>query len=1521
MGRRYAVLVGVDQYPEGIPSLSCAKRDVHAIAEHLQNVLDYNAADVFVLTEDDKCSGPYYSSKANVLRTLAQVGRETNSSHTLLFHFSGHGIEHDGTIYLLPANVEIEPVERLRETAISVDDLRACFKDMALGSIAFIMDCCRNDPNPSANSAEKKTRQVTAMTREFKRDIVAALGKSTSKETSTPGDYRFGVMFACRENETALEWSHKGHGFFTYYFLECLRVLGQTEEVIDTKTAASYIMKRVNAKVGEIYPGYSQRPWDLGEAAELGSCRGDTSVWSGLDGGAHPTEAILSEDSIDAEFSDTSQMDDADTDGVLEYVVSAERKTYDVQLIPAVQEELLSLSLLREIRVQGNESNRCFLLFKQGEPVFLLPKVGRGNAPDQRILLVDPGRQIGIVCVDKQRGYLLATGVNGVPVEEITFSSSCQQLDADFIFYETDVSHSYRGTAFAQELLDKCSSMEAETNGCLHSETAQKIIENFELFRDTDEERILSKIVNLRYDQNSVWIQEEQDSDGGKPRKIACFKFNSIDQGVTFDENDFLCVKKTDIRRPASHYNRRKGFIIGTFARIDRQQATLTVQLFDSIDLNLLRDNNMLSSHEGGSLKVLERQKTALKELRRGKAVNDKLAEFLLDASKVEVPDGARVEQTKSNLKPYSFDYDQYQKEAIEKALAAPQIALIQGPPGTGKTTVICEIIRQTLHTTPETKVLLCSQSNMAVDNVLEKIVEDPNIRAIRVGSADRITGIGKDYVPGKAVRSWLELLQAETSERMETLRQLNSQISLLQTMHSRAQGFMDAHRQRHQIQTELREKKDAIQEKQIQRDQIQPNVEKLESALAFYGNFLADEEVFGHDLHALIQSLNQQEWHAIADCPECDSLRKQTIPLQSTAEELDKVRPEIESLQADLEKIDQAKEVSSQVLSIGNLNQIGKILDQPGHAHLGQSEYLPSAGQIGGKYLQEARSQVACLQKRLPIPIFSGILRWWRTRRLVKFAAQIELIRRHVVNLHGEKESAYAKQHGPFVKDVRALISEFQTLCEDLGQKTIESGKTVREAIGKLRSESEILQAHIVKVRNESDVNRTEFARVLQDLQGLTDYMQENFGNLSKVFNALSSELGQGAFVEALGQWYELGTHLTGSVSDDTVVEHLQTHLEEWPDKLGSLLSKLDILASTTSGPAETWQHTLTDILTDQVIPPDISTQYLDDVNVLAGTCIGLAPDTTFQTTEFDLVVIDEAGRATPLELLVPMLRGRRFVLVGDHKQLPPQIDDNSLVDFTARLAKKNDRLGSRTCPYFKRSFFDEFFKGMPEACRTSLQFQYRMHPSIRKLVAGLFYQDINLREQDSEALTRRRSHEVIDPLFLSRAKLWLDTSRRSLYARRQEGGFSLKNEGEAEAVRNVLFTLQKALCLSKREGPKEVGVITFYNAQKWVIRRKIDVKLKEFFDIEVDSIDAFQGREKDVIILSTVASNQHGNVSEFVASPHRLNVALSRARQLLIVIGDKITLSRGEGYGKELFERMIELFDQEHGVEPYVL
>lgn len=309
-----------------------------------------------------------------------------------------------------------------------------------------------------------------------------------------------------------------------------------------------------------------------------------------------------------------------------------------------------------------------------------------------------------------------------------------------------------------------------------------------------------------------------------------------------------------------------------------------------------------------------------------------------------------------------------------------------------------------------------------------------------------------------------------------------------------------------------------------------------------------------------------------------------------------------------------------------------------------------------------------------------------------------------------------------------------------------------------------------------------------------------------------------------------------------------------------------------------------------------EIRKLYVKHANVIGTTCVASArKEFAEEYPVFDLVIIDEVSKATPPELLLPMLKGKKIVLVGDHHQLPPLVGQETMEEFLEEMPDDEQKKDMERL--LKESLFERLFRTLPKQNKTMLGIQYRMHERIMKSITPFYNEngyELICGLPDSDAA---RAHHIETELIgQGDHLLWIDhPNTPDFYEAKPKGGTSRYNDSELNTIRNIVQDLDQATEKAIAQGKlpldtkKHVGVISFYGEQVKRIDQLIQEELQtDRLTFRTGSVDKFQGMEMDIIIVSFVRN--HGEASGeigFAKDYRRLNVALSRAKELLMIVG----------------------------------
>lgn len=290
------------------------------------------------------------------------------------------------------------------------------------------------------------------------------------------------------------------------------------------------------------------------------------------------------------------------------------------------------------------------------------------------------------------------------------------------------------------------------------------------------------------------------------------------------------------------------------------------------------------------------------------------------------------------------------------------------------------------------------------------------------------------------------------------------------------------------------------------------------------------------------------------------------------------------------------------------------------------------------------------------------------------------------------------------------------------------------------------------------------------------------------------------------------------------------------------------------------------------------IDTELFTEARVIACTLVGAA-SRVLERKRFSSLFIDEAAQAIEAACWIAISRADRVILAGDHCQLPPTIKC---------IEAARGGLG--------RTLLEKVVLHKPETV-SLLKIQYRMHEDIMRFPSRWFYHD------ELEAAPEVKYRGILD---FDTPVSWIDTSELDLQEKAVAEGTGRLNTGEAELLVQELKNYMERIGIRRiLEEHIDFGVISPYRAQVHYLRHLL--KKEPFFRpcrrlITVHTVDGFQGQERDVIMISLVRANEKGQIG-FLRDLRRMNVAITRARMKLLILGEAVTLTRHPFY-RELYE-----------------
>jgi len=308
---------------------------------------------------------------------------------------------------------------------------------------------------------------------------------------------------------------------------------------------------------------------------------------------------------------------------------------------------------------------------------------------------------------------------------------------------------------------------------------------------------------------------------------------------------------------------------------------------------------------------------------------------------------------------------------------------------------------------------------------------------------------------------------------------------------------------------------------------------------------------------------------------------------------------------------------------------------------------------------------------------------------------------------------------------------------------------------------------------------------------------------------------------------------------------------------------------------------ETINDLKNEIIYLEDFAlSSVLDESDIILTTNSGAGSDFV-KGMSFDTVIIDEASQSTVPSAMIPGIKAVKIIVAGDHNQLPPTIISENAKNI------------------LEKSFFEIMYENYPEKINR-LIIQYRMNTKIAGFSSKYFYDSMLLSSNENENAVIKNYENNF--LFSYPEMIFFDTSKSAEKSEEQkEGSKSRHNSLEISIIKKITDIYKKVKI------SENIGIISPYSEQVKILEELY--KNENEIDTEVNTIDSFQGREKDIIIISFVRSNEEKETG-FLSEERRLNVALTRAKKKLILIGDIETLKTGKYF------RHLEKYLSENGL-----
>lgn len=937
----------------------------------------------------------------------------------------------------------------------------------------------------------------------------------------------------------------------------------------------------------------------------------------------------------------------------------------------------------------------------------------------------------------------------------------------------------------------------------------------------------LSEIETYEWDTLKDYAKKyENDRDSGTRSLISGINRNYFEPYVMELVFEFTANANTMIERQI----RRMGSIQ------DDVEETMAGELYA---------DGYIATSQIGDFALLHHLKGAVNNLVMGKAASQGLDQWLFDINKARTPQEIKKISTWQNS-----DINGKQKEAVEKILSVPDVCLIQGPPGTGKTTVIAEAIYQLV--IRNKRVLVASQANLAVDNALERLISNPKIRAIRLGSAKKIDSSVSNITEGNVLESFYDsIVQYVDGNFVSKWNQIDARLQGGEVDYHRFQnvdGEVDA----------LKKKIDDRKQKISQIDARGNSNEEFELQ-----NKLRTEKISLIMLQSYCQG-NTKDLELMLDK---EGIIKIWNVIQPILKSLQNTGLWLTHVGVDVDDLDSA-------VRINRTNDNLKYIITGARNDITLLDRLKVSSDFGGdtKELEELKIQETLLTEEMMNNPTTEVLEKWRN------------VKKKIADFNSTGVGLTDAELKQFDMDVLSTMSDDQKrkYIEDVLEKALPFINTLfhrlEEVVQELLKSISDQQVAFEEDRQSQELQKQELSKEIADFQ-------QEIGLKYKIRDAVlhKYKATPDNLLEKIAQVYEQAKrqYRTSIERDDW--EEIFRGLENWVQDIPDYQQEKDIYLK----------------------------DFINGCNVVGVSCTENAKTLTENGfDDFDVVIIDEVSKATPPELLIPMLRGRKIVLVGDHRQLPPLFNEHekTYLEVAEQQEDMEDVIVPLTMEDFNKykdmvtaSLFERYFENANDSIKETLNYQYRMHTDIMDII-NIFY-DEYLRDGNEDNYTYdTKAHYLSIPstsgtemIIPERHAYWFDSSElagEKIYEQRRQGSSSAENLVEAEMIMAMLKKMELQYANMKgRETPVSIGVISFYYDQVALIRQMLRQESFYAIDVEVNTVDRFQGKEKEIVFVSLVRNvkNFRHSVDSHIAAFQRINVAFSRAQNLLIIVGAK--------------------------------
>ena len=845
----------------------------------------------------------------------------------------------------------------------------------------------------------------------------------------------------------------------------------------------------------------------------------------------------------------------------------------------------------------------------------------------------------------------------------------------------------------------------------------------------------------------------------------------------------------------------------------------------------------------------IKRQEQALNNFYSGYVKNPYLSTYLFNPEELN-----SVQAEPSDWTWYLDSLNEMQKEAVRKAVSSNGIFLLQGPPGTGKTQVIAETVAQMVK--KGKKVLISSETHKAIDNVFERLPKIAEIVPIRL--IPTTAKKENEYDPKYLVDNFYENISSNMKKSVERYKNfeknkedfkdsfdklvfLKSKVDKsIKVLDDASQEIKNLEKQAKVVNVEtagFSNKKDALR---IEIDIVRRTIRHIEN-----DSLKPDEDVKADLIIECRNSLSPLfDKETFIDKDISELLKAiNSIKMEEITRELAVINPESNKTMLEIER--------------------NRIRDAINKCKDDFDDIIPSKQEDYErlrKQLIDIKKQLDSNDEKLPEDL--------KLSEIFKFDYLV-----------GNISSIYN-----FIASLKEQISEikydFIGKCNEALVKLELEQEKIDKEINARKKAIQTINEQIIDIQDRNDVKDVQENKYKLE-SGVIQFFRDF--EISEPFNDIDE-----ALVIIKKKWKELETNYSNKE---------QENKEKIPmyEKISNYITTNDVVEGDRKNYTKELFENANVFGITCTSSDYYSSRNLDSLSEYNIDGIDI------KSVGIDVVIIDEVSKSSFIDLLIPILYGKTVILVGDHRQLPPMYEFSKLRDDDFEGLDDtiiNKDINKKFTELYEECFFKTLFEKIPSSYKTMLVQQYRCHEHIMHVFNHFYRGELKLgwpgqnNKKQHNVRLYSNGRNIIEP---NKHIYFVDCKDNETH---EADSTSMYNTGEARVVAELLKKLNTFFKENPTHEKLSVGVICTYGDQarriKEVIKSekvKTDAFNTEIEKMIVSTVDDFQGDERDIIILSTVRNPENPARSNpgFILAYQRINVALSRARRMLIIVGNR--------------------------------